>query len=333
MRIIALKYFSVLLFFCLVVINSCSNSSKKFNFISKINEPSDNPSTEAKIALGKALFFDKRLSINETVSCASCHDPKLAFTDQKQVSEGVFGRKTTRNSQSILNAGFLPTVMFDGHLETLEKQVIVPIQEHTEMAMDMLTLIKKLSAVPEYQAAAKEIFQRDFDPFVLTRSISAFERSLISMNSRFDQYYYQKKKNALTQMEISGWKLFSEKLYCTKCHPAPYFTTYKTENNGIYADYELEEDKGRFRIHNDSNDIGFFKIPSLRNIELTYPYMHDGSVKTLEEVIQHYMNGGKKDKRQSKIIVPFKLKNKEILELKAFLNSLTDTLFIKNYKN
>ena len=328
-----LKLFPVIFIIYVFIINACSNTSKKYSLISKIIEPSDNPSAEAKIALGKALFFDKRLSINETVSCASCHDPKLAFTDQKQVSEGVFGRKTTRNSPSILNAGFLPTVMFDGHLETLEKQVIVPIQEHTEMAMEMLTLIKKLRAIPEYQAAAKEIFQRDFDPFVLTRSIAAFERSLISMNSRFDHYYYQKKKNALTQMEIKGWKLFSEKLYCIKCHPAPYFTTYKTENNGLYANYELEEDKGRFRINNDSNDIGFFKIPSLRNIELTYPYMHDGSLKTIEEVIYHYMNGGKKDKRQSKLIVPFKLKNKEVLELKAFLNALTDTLYLKNNVN
>jgi cytochrome c peroxidase len=290
-----------------------------------------NQKNKEKIALGKSLFFDKRLSINETVSCASCHDPRLAFTDQKKVSEGVFGRMTTRNSPSILNAGYLPTVMFEGHLETLEKQVIVPIQEHTEMAMDMLTLIKKLRAVPEYQAAAKEIFQRDFDPFVLTRSIAAFERSLISMNSRFDQFYYQNKKNALTQSEVKGWKLFSEKLYCIKCHPAPYFTTYKTENNGLYVNYELEEDKGRFRIHNDSNDIGFFKIPSLRNSELTYPYMHDGSIKTIEEVILHYMNGGKKDKRQSKLIVPFRLKNNEALELKAFLNSLTDSSFLINF--
>jgi cytochrome c peroxidase len=290
-----------------------------------------NQKNKEKIALGKSLFFDKRLSINETVSCVSCHDPRLAFTDQKKVSEGVFGRMTTRNSPSILNAGYLPTVMFEGHLETLEKQVIVPIQEHTEMAMDMLTLIKKLRAVPEYQAAAKEIFQRDFDPFVLTRSIAAFERSLISMNSRFDQFYYQNKKNALTQSEVKGWKLFSEKLYCIKCHPAPYFTTYKTENNGLYVNYELEEDKGRFRIHNDSNDIGFFKIPSLRNSELTYPYMHDGSIKTIEEVILHYMNGGKKDKRQSKLIVPFRLKNNEALELKAFLNSLTDSSFLINF--
>jgi cytochrome c peroxidase len=288
----------------------------------------NNRTVKEKIALGKALFFDKRLSINETVSCANCHVPRFAFTDQKKVSEGVFGRMTTRNSPSILNAGYLPTVMFDGHIEALEKQVIVPIQEHTEMAMDMLTLIKKLRAVPEYQAAAKEIFQRDFDPFVLTRSIAAFERSLISMNSRFDQFYYQNKKNALTQSEVKGWKLFSEKLYCIKCHPAPYFTTYKTENNGLYVNYELEEDKGRFRIHNDTNEIGFFKIPSLRNIELTYPYMHDGSIKTIEEVIYHYINGGKRDKRQSKLIVPFKLKNKEISELKAFLFSLTDTSFL-----
>lgn len=315
----------VFVFACKVIINDSS-------VLEPVKDPIDNPTNSDKIELGRKLFFDKRLSRNETISCASCHIPEFAFTDRKKVSDGVDGRHTDRNSPSILNAGYLPTVMFDGHLETLEKQVIVPIQEHVEMDMNMLELIKRLSKIEEYQQAAKKIFNREFDPFVLTRSIAAFERSLISGNSRFDQYFYKGNNKALTKKEKKGWILFSQTLYCTKCHPAPYFTTFKVENNGLYPDYAQINDKGRFRIHLDSNDIGFFKIPSLRNIELTFPYMHDGSIASLENVIEHYSLGGKKHPTQNKIISPFKLSENEKNDLIAFLRTLTDTSYMKKFR-
>lgn len=317
---------SLLPFFLL----QCKTNSLQISVLGKFENPADNPLTKEKIALGRLLFFDKRLSRNETVSCATCHVPAFAFTDQKTVSEGVEGRKTQRNSPSLLNAAYLETVMFDAHLTSLELQVIAPIQEHVEMDMDMRTLLKRLQKDEHYTNEAKSIFNRDFDAFVLTRSIAAFERSLISENSRFDQYYSGQKPNALTKNEKAGWKLFSEKLYCTKCHPAPYFTTFKAENNGLYKEYG--DDKGRFRIFNDSNDIGFFKIPSLRNIELTFPYMHDGSKSTIEEVIEHYSKGGKGHNLQSNIIVPFEISPMEINHLKAFLYSLTDTSYMKDFR-
>ncbi len=317
---------SLLPFFLL----QCKTNSHQISVLGKFENPADNPLTKEKIALGRLLFFDKRLSRNETVSCATCHVPAFAFTDQKTVSEGVEGRKTQRNSPSLLNSAYLKTVMFDAHLTSLELQVIAPIQEHVEMDMDMRTLLKRLQKDEHYTNEAKSIFNRDFDAFVLTRSIAAFERSLISENSRFDQYYSGQKPNALTKNEKAGWKLFSEKLYCTKCHPAPYFTTFKAENNGLYKEYG--DDKGRFRIFNDSNDIGFFKIPSLRNIELTFPYMHDGSKSTIEEVIEHYSKGGKGHNLQSNIIVPFEISPKEINQLKAFLYSLTDTSYMKDFR-
>jgi cytochrome c peroxidase len=194
----------------------------------------------------------------------------------------------------------------------------------------MVDLISRLQAIPEYQNAAKSIFNRDFDAFVLTRSISAFERTLISSNSRFDQYYYYNKSSALNNEEKEGWKIFSDKLYCTKCHPAPYFTIFTAENNGLYVDYGI--DQGRFRIHGDSNDIGKFKVPTLRNIELTFPYMHDGSISTIEEVIQHYAKGGKSNDNQSALIKPFKLTEREIRQLKSFLFSLTDTSYMSKFK-
>ena len=321
------SYLFVLFSIGLAFFISCSKQTSVTTNISTIPSPEDNPITDEKVALGRKLFFDKRLSLNETVSCATCHVPEYAFTDRLTTSTGIEGRKTERNSPSLLNSAFLKTAMFDAHLPTLEMQVIVPIQEHTEMGSNMKELIQKLRAIPEYQAAAKKIFNRDFDAYVLTRSISAFERTLLSLNSRFDQYL-KGNKSILNSDEKAGWKLFSEKLYCIQCHPAPFFTTFEAANNGLYK--EFGSDKGRFRIFLDSNDIGKFKIPSLRNSELTFPYMHDGSMKSLDDVIAHYQSGGKKHKLQSKIIKPFELTNKEKQQLKSFLYSLTDTSYMRS---
>lgn len=320
------SFVSIGVFLCVFIFLIKCHSSKIVSSFEVIPYPSDNELTREKIELGRKLFFDKRLSVNETVSCSSCHLPQFAFTDRKKISEGIYGRKTERNSPSILNAAFLKTVMYDAHLPTLEMQVIVPIQEHSEMGMNMVELLKRLQSIDEYQTAAKKIFGRDFDAWVLTRTIASYERSLLSTNSRFDQFYYQNKKNALTQIEKRGWKLFSEKLYCAKCHPAPFFTTFLPENNGLYKEYTT--DKGRFRIHNDSTDIGKFKIPSLRNVELTFPYMHDGSMETIEQIIEHYEQGGKKHSLQSPVIRPFKITEQEKKELKAFLIALTDTSYL-----
>ncbi len=315
----------------LILSNSkCENATNNPNLAVFVPAPADNPSTPEKVALGKKLFFDKRLSLDGTVSCASCHDPHKAFSDQLTTSVGIKGQRTERNAPSILNSGFLKTVMFDAHLKTLELQVIVPLQEPTEMGHNMKKLIPQLRAIPEYQAAAQKIFQRDFDAFVLTRAIGAFERSLVSMNSRFDQFQAGNKK-ALNKDEQAGWKLFSEKLYCIKCHPAPYFTTFEAANNGLYLDFG--KDKGRFRINLDSSDIGKFKIPSLRNSELTFPYMHDGSIENLENVIAHYSQGGKKHPLQSSTIVPFDLNPKEQKQLTLFLKALTDTSYLKKLDN
>jgi cytochrome c peroxidase len=316
--------------FCTLLI-ACSILQKKSTVEPLGNpvSPVDNPISVEKITLGRALFFDKRLSINDSVSCASCHIPAFAFTDRKVLSDGVYGRKTERNSPSVLNAGFLPTVMFDAHLPTLEMQVIVPIQEHVEMGMNMRELIMKLRSIPEYQKAASDIFDREFDPWVLTRSIAAFERSLLSQNSRFDQYFYGGIKSILTKEEKLGWELFSEKLYCIQCHPAPHFTNFKAENNGTYKGGD--DDKGKFRIANDSSVIGKFKTPSLRNVELTYPYMHNGSKKTLEEVIDHYAFDTSSFYTKNKIIQPFSISDKEKIALIKFLATLTDTSYMSNF--
>lgn len=312
------------------IILRCS-SGQDFNAGLVVPTPIDNPQSMAKIALGRQLFFDKRLSLDETIACASCHDPQKAFTDQLPKSKGINGQLSERNAPSILNAAFLKTAMFDAHLASLELQAIVPIQEPVEMGHNMKLLIQKLRKIPEYQAAAQSIFNRDFDAYVLTRSIAAFERSLLSMNAPFDRYLAGEKK-ALTADQKAGWKIFSEKLYCTQCHPAPYFTTYVAANNGLYASYEGKSDQGRFRIHNDSTDIGKFKIPSLRNIPLTYPYMHDGSFQSLEQVLAHYQKGAAKNPLQDARITSFILSPTEKKQLLAFFDALIDTSYLKRDK-
>ena len=317
---------SVSLFFA-----KCKSTGGSVSIYPSISHPADNPTSEAKIALGRELFFDVNLSRDRTIACITCHEPNFAFTDRVAVSMGIDRRQTDRNSPSLLNAGFLPTVMFDAHLETLEKQVIVPIQEHTEMDMDMKTLLKRLRGIPSYVKAARDIYDREFDAWVLTRSIAAFERSLVSLDSKFDRYYYQNDKNALTDSQKRGWKLFSDKLYCTECHAPPMFTNYEAINNGLYSDFG--KDKGRFRIHSDSSDIGKFKVPSLRNIELTYPYMHDGSLNTLEQVITHYSKGGNPHVNKDARIVPFSLSEREQNDLLHFFQALTDTSYMKDFRD
>lgn len=318
------------IFLLLFLFVKCKTNGNTINVSSEFLSPVQLENDLEKVELGRKLFFDKRLSLDNTVSCATCHVPEFAFTDRKRLSVGIYDSLTMRNSPSLLNSVFLKTVMYDAHLTSLEMQVIVPIQEHNEMGMKMQDLIKRLSTIEEYREAAKKLYNRDFDPFVLTRSISAFERSLISDNSRFDQYYSGKNKKAINKDELAGWKLFSEKLYCTQCHAAPNFTNFVAENNGLYSEYGL--DKGRFRIFNDSSDIGKFKVPSLRNIELTYPYMHDGSLSSLDQVIDHYSRGGQNHKLQNKAIKPFVLSSKERMQLKKFLFSLTDTSYMKNFR-
>jgi cytochrome c peroxidase len=291
--------------------------------------PDDNPLTAEKIELGRKLFFDKRLSDDNSIACVDCHHPEKAFTDGKVKSSGIHGGMTDRNAPSLLNCAYLPRVMFDGELKTLEMQVIVPVQEHSEMSSDMLQLIKELRAVPEYEAAAQRIFGRTFDPYVLTRSIASFERSLVSQNSAYDRYVAGDAK-ALTVSQKRGLKLFSEDLYCAQCHPGPHFTTYAVQNNGLYTDYGT--DQGRFRIDNKEADRALFKVPGLRNITLTAPYMHDGSFATLEEVLDHYSAGGKGHVNQSKIIVPFQLNEQQRKDLINFFGSLTDTTYLRNFQ-
>ena len=277
----------------------------------------------ALIDLGEELFFDPRLSLNNTISCETCHNPKLAFTDGKKTSTGIHQRSGKRNSPTLWNLGNQYTFMWDGGVRTLEMQAIVPLQDTNEMGGLMTDLFPKLSNVPLYDSLAKVLYNRKFDPFVLTRALSAFQRSIYKENTEFDDW----QKNGILKDSaiVRGYKIFNEDLNCTQCHSGNNFTDNSLQNNGLYTFYE---DQGRYNITLDSSDIGKFKVPTLRNISITDPYMHNGSFETLSEVIQHYSRGGKLHVNKSFLIKSFTLTDKENKDFLYFLNSLTDKRFV-----
>jgi cytochrome c peroxidase len=315
-----------IIFLCIV--HAC-NTKQFSTILGPVSQKIDYSTTVELISFGEQLFFDKRLSADNSIACATCHQPEKAFTDGLTLSRGINGKTAMRNASGLYNVSYQHHLMFDGEVKTIEIQALVPLRDTVEMGSNMGTLVAKLDAIPEYNRKAKELFKTPFTAFVLTRSLAAFQRSLISDNSRFDREIYKKEINVLSDSERRGWKLFSSKLYCTTCHSAPHFTNFKVENNGLYTSYDTISDKGRFRINMLNSEVGNFKTPSLRNIALTAPYMHDGSLKTLDAVIDHYMKGGNGHINQNKAIVPFKLSTEEKIDLKAFLQSLTDN----NYKS
>ncbi|GAA0875903.1 cytochrome c peroxidase [Wandonia haliotis] len=279
--------------------------------------PEDNPFSIEKAELGEKLFFDPRLSIDNTVSCATCHVPERAFTDNLPLSNGVYGRKSLRNAPSLINVAYQPHFMFEGEIKTLEMQAVVPITDLNEMGYEKIgELVQKLHSIDEYNELAKQVFDREFDVWVLTRALAAYERTLIVWNSPFDDYYFLGKE--LDKQALKGYRIFDEQLHCTDCHPAPFFTSFEIKSNGSGNG----RDGGRYRITADSTDFGKFKIPSLRNVTKTYPYMHDGSVQTIDEVLDYYAKGGSGNLNQSEEIKSFTLSDEEREALHAFFRSL-----------
>ncbi len=292
----------------------------------KLVYPADNGFSLARWKLGKELFYDKALSKSNTISCASCHNQQFAFSDNIALSLGDNGALGSSNSPSLSNIGYHPYYTRAGGVNTLEMHILIPVQEHNEFNTNMIDVVKKLKQ--KYEIASQKAYQRDFDAFVLTRAIANFERTLISSNSKFDDYFYQQNQSAFNPSEQRGYKLFmSEQTNCSKCHSSFNFSNYAFENNGLYLNYK---DSGRMRLTLNQSDRAKFKVPSLRNIGLTAPYMHDGSLKTLAEVVSHYNSGGKIHENKSKYIKPLGLNEIEKIDLINFLNTLSDYKFIRN---
>jgi cytochrome c peroxidase len=298
-----------------------------------IEFPEDNPFSQPRWELGKRLFYDPIMSLDSSISCASCHNSELAFSDDVSFSLGVENRLGTRNAPTLANVAYHPYFTREGGVPTLEMQILVPIQEHNEFDFNIVLLAERLKADSSYMLMSMEAYDREPDAFVITRSLACFERSLISGYSRYDHYENYDDLNALTSSEINGKELFfSDKTNCFQCHGGFNFTNYAFENNGLYEEYN---DEGRFRLTGEEEDLARFKVPSLRNIQLTAPYMHDGSIQSLKDVIEHYNSGGENHPHKSSLIKPLNLTNKEKDDLLAFLYSLTDDSFVKNplFKN
>lgn len=294
------------------------------------NIPLDNLLTLDRISMGRILFYDPILSRDSTVSCSSCHNPIIAFTDGLVKSRGINGQTLLRNSPSLANVAYHPYYLREGGVPTLEQQVLVPIQEHPEFDNNILLIADKLQFRKDIVDLSLKAYGRLPDPYTIVRSISAFERTFISGNSAYDQYFYQNKKDALSDSQIRGLELFnSERLNCTQCHSGFNFTSYAFENNGLAVDYP---DNGRERLTGKEEDRALFKVPSLRNVEITGPYMHDGSIKSLEEVVDHYNSAGKNHPHKSQFIKALYLSTQEKIDLVNFLKSLTDFSFIKDKK-
>ncbi len=291
--------------------------------------PIDNPITQSKVLLGKRLFFDKRLSKDKSISCATCHDPAQSFSNGKTVAEGVLGLKGTRNVPSVINRLFGRAQFWDGRSETLESQALAPLLNPSEMAMSKELILERLKADTVYQ----QLFEDAFDSVPtldgVSKAIASFERTLLSDSTPFDRYEWNGEKNALSESAIRGLMLFRGKARCSTCHIGTNFTDERFHNLGA-GEGEGQKDPGLAQVTKNSADFGKFKTPTLRNITLTAPYMHDGSLETLEDVIVFYNQGGRPNSNLDKEVKALELTNQEKADLLEFLKSLTGPIISVN---
>jgi cytochrome c peroxidase len=321
--------------------------------------PPDNPQTPEKIALGEALFFDGRLSVDGTVACATCHDPARAFTDGRSVSIGVNGRAGQRNSPTILNALYSAAQFWDGRAKTLEEQAALPITNPSEMGEPSLdAAVAQIAALPKYAHAFRRVFGRPINGTDVMRALASYERTQFSFDSPFD-HYMAGDKTAISDSAARGWELFNTKARCNKCHAVnedtrdpTFFIDRDFHNIGIgiirhnvvalacTAENEIDSGKiidvdqaaiqsetsvvGRFLVTKKEKDIASFKTPNLRNVLVTAPYFHDGSQGTLWDVVDHYNHGdGIQNPWLDEDMQPLALSESEIDDVVAFLATLT----------
>jgi cytochrome c peroxidase len=288
--------------------------------------PEDNPQTEAKVELGKRLFFDTRLSGDFSSSCATCHNPAVAFTDGLPRSRGFAGKTLLRNSPTVLNAAYNTAQFWDGRAATLDEQCKGPLLSPQEMNMvDEKHLVNRLNAVPQYRQDFQTAFGEGPSLDNVAHAIAAFERTLVTPGSRFDRYALGD-KSALSDQEKRGLIVFFGKGSCSECHKGVNFTDNLYHDLGAKPVAGNPEDLGRFAITHNPADRGAFKTPTLRNVALTAPYMHDGSVATLEDVVEFYDRGGDGAPNQSKLIFKLNLTAQEKQDLVAFLKTLTGAI-------
>ena len=286
--------------------------------------------TITKEKLGQMLFFDPILSGDESISCASCHKPDFAFADTVAFSKGVNGKLATRNTPSVMNVAAREALFWDGRTATLHEQALFPIKNPNEMNLPLDVAVKRLNASKKYRSLFYQVFNQYPNENNLGLAIEAYENTLETSDTPNDRWLNDE-PNGLTEQQIRGRNIFRVKAKCFECHFSPDFTVDDFRNIGLFNGKNYN-DSGRYHITKDLNDIGKFKVPGLRNIAITAPYMHDGSLKTLREVIDYYNEPDRfvlnSHNRDSLLQQPLHLTENEKLDLEAFLHSLTDDRFV-----
>jgi cytochrome c peroxidase len=284
--------------------------------------PKDNPYSPEKAELGRILYFDGRLSADGSVSCASCHHPKFAFGDGAPVSTGIRGQKGGRSAPTVINRALSAAQFWDGRAGSLEEQAKGPIQNPIEMGETHEHVVAKLKGIAGYPPLFAKAFGSDeVNIDRIAQAIATFERTVLSGNAPYDKYK-RGNKAAMSAAQVRGMSVFFDKAKCDACHEGVNFTLNAYSNLGVGAD-KPEPDEGRFAVTKNPADWGTFKAPTLRDIEHTAPYMHDGSLKTLEEVVDYYDKGGTPNKNLDQRMKKLNLTTAEKSDLVAFLKALS----------
>jgi cytochrome c peroxidase len=327
--------------------------------------PKDNPLTAAKVELGRQLFFDKRLSANSSVSCATCHNPQLAFSDGQKTAVGIGGRRGARNTPTVLNAMFNSSMFWDGRADSLEAQTRQPLVNTDELGNSSPEEVsERLAGIAEYREQFPKVFGGSVTIDSLAKALAAYERTLVSGDSPFDRFL-EGDRNALSESAQRGFNLFRTRARCAVCHNLnqafPFLTDGNYRNTGVAANFsgfsalaqraatlaldgsgmaletlthgpharatldqrDGKAELGRFLVTGNALDIGAFRTPSLRNVELTAPYFHDGSATTLADVIRFYVRGGNEHASRDWELQPISLTDSEQQDLIEFLKALT----------
>jgi cytochrome c peroxidase len=279
--------------------------------------PADNPLTPEKVELGKQLYFDPRLSCDNTVSCASCHDPKKGWSNGTPFAMGVRNQVGGRSAPTIINAAYSDLQFWDGRALKLEGQALGPIQNPIEMDHKLDDCVTKLNKIPGYKQQFQKVFGTDVTSENIAKAIASFERTVLSGNAPYDKYKGGN-HNVMSAAAERGMKLFFGKAHCSACHTGPNFSDESFHNIGVGMKAE-KPDLGRYEVTKVVGDKGAFKTPTLREVARHAPYMHDGSLKTLEDVVEHYDKGGIANPQLDEEIFPLKLSATEKSDLITFM--------------
>jgi cytochrome c peroxidase len=308
---------------------SVGKLTERFLILNSLHSiPANNPITIKKVMLGKKLFFDPLLSKNKNLSCASCHDPKLAFSDGVALSNiGTTKKTLNRNSPALFNLAWHTDFFWDGGKTSLENQAFGPLRNEHEMAMNLDSLLVRLNNDSAYRDSFTGAFDDGLKIENVVKAIASYERTLMSFSSKYDQY--TKGELSLSKDELAGEKVFFSN--CSSCHRPPLFTDTKFHNNGLdnnFPEEFINPSQGHYRVTGKIKDQGHYKTPSLRNLSFTSPYMHDGRLSSLEDVLTHYESPKRSHSLDTLLTKGIKLSAQEKKELLIFLNTLNDYNFV-----